>query len=99
MSSVAGILRDQMIDGIDHVICPGPPPERFYVRHEPDDPLGFRFETYEHACELGAKARQAYIDLGFVPRERLHDIPGTENFDEKCAYFMLIARTFAGAEY
>ncbi len=99
LSSITGVSLTQMIEGIDYVICPGPPPQWCYVRHEPDDPDGFRFETYEHACELGAKARQAYIDLGFVPGQRLHDIPGGEDFDEKCAHFMRVARGLTGAEY
>jgi hypothetical protein len=98
LAAVTGVMRDEMWEGIDHVICPGPPPEKYYVRHEVGDPQGFRFETYEDACVLGAKARQAYIDLGFKPGITLHDIPGTEDFDEKCADFMHVARVLASHE-
>jgi len=99
LSRVADVPLGKMIEGVDHVICPGPPPEWAYVRHAEDDPGGFRFEPYKLACELGAKARRAYIDLGFVPGDRLHDIPGGEDFDEKCAHFMRVARQLAGARY
>ena len=98
LATITGITRVAMIDGIDYVICPGPPPQWAYVRHEVGDPLGFRFESYSHACALGAKARQAYVDFGFFPGVKLFDVPGTEDFDEKCADFLRVARTLVGQE-
>ncbi len=81
-----GYSREQIVEGVDHVIVPGPPPERFYETN------AYRFETYPEAVELGVKARQAYIDLGFVPGDTLHDIPGGDDFDDKCARFMATIR-------
>ena len=98
LRALTGLDFAEMIDGIDHVIVPGPPPERFYERHEIGNPKGFRFEHYERACELGVLARQAYIELGFVPGETLHAIPGGDDFNVKAALFIAKARELAGAD-
>ncbi len=93
LMAITNLSEVEMNSGIDHVICPGPPPEEHYVTNE------YRFETYAEACVLGARARQAYIDLGFVPGTTLHDIPGGDDFDAKCALFMATIRQLTGAEH
>lgn len=98
LKQITGMSREVMSFGIDHVIIPGPPPVEHYVQHQDDDPNGFRFESYEEACMLGAKARRAYVDLGFVPGDRLHDVPGRENFEEKYQDFLKLVYRLVDVE-
>ncbi len=88
LCEIIGAPVGDMIDGIDHVICPGAPKEEHYTTNE------YRFETWEEACDLGARARQIYVDLGCD----VTDIPARDNFDEKCADFLEVIRRLVGAE-
>lgn len=88
LCEIVGISVEDMIEGIDHVICPGAPKEEHYTMNE------YRFETWPEACDLGARARQIYISLGF----EVIDIPGRDDFDEKCDHFSAEVRRLVGAE-
>lgn len=87
-----GYTREQIVEGVDHVVVPGAPPERFYETN------AYRFETYSEAVELGVRARQAYLDLGFVPGETLHDIMSAEDFEEKYVAFLAKMRELVGLQ-
>ena len=96
LCDVIGMSHLEMINGIDAVIWTAPPPEKYYVQHDPADPDGYRFEPYALAIELGRKVREAYGRLGLLP---VYDILGQESFDLKRENFMAKIRTLAGAEY
>ncbi len=78
---ISGFTREEMSRGVTHVIWCGPPPEKDYEQHNPDDPTkkGFRFESYSRAVDLGQAVLVAYRDH----HHSVHEVHGTEDPNDK----------------